>query len=64
MKKRFLGKRGLQLFRLGINPDGTRYGVDSRPKHIRQVAARAEALDRADSRNRICARSTMLHRKG
>src|SRR5882724_6493273 len=25
-------------FGFGINPDGTRYGVDSRPDHIRQVA--------------------------
>src|SRR5947208_13886722 len=25
-------------FGFGINPDGTRYGVDSRPEHIRQVA--------------------------
>src|SRR5438034_46411 len=25
-------------FGFGINPDGTRYGVDSRPQHIRQVA--------------------------
>jgi len=24
-------------FGFGINPDGTRYGVDSRPEHIRQV---------------------------
>jgi len=24
-------------FGFGINPDGTRYGVDSRPAHIRQV---------------------------
>src|SRR5690242_21800863 len=24
-------------FGFGINPDGTRYGVDSRPPHIRQV---------------------------
>jgi aryl-alcohol dehydrogenase-like predicted oxidoreductase len=24
-------------FGFGINPDGTRYGVDSRPQHIRQV---------------------------
>jgi len=24
-------------FGFGINPDGTRYGVDSRPRHIRQV---------------------------
>jgi aryl-alcohol dehydrogenase-like predicted oxidoreductase len=24
-------------FGVGINPDGTRYGVDSRPQHIRQV---------------------------
>src|SRR5438477_4427232 len=25
-------------FGFGINPDGTRYGLDSRPEHIRQVA--------------------------
>lgn len=25
-------------FGFGINPDGTRYGLDSRPDHIRQVA--------------------------
>ncbi|HWE43092.1 MAG TPA: aldo/keto reductase, partial [Gemmatimonadaceae bacterium] len=25
-------------FGFGINPDGTRYGLDSRPGHIRQVA--------------------------
>ena len=25
-------------FGFGINPDGTRYGLDSRPQHIRQVA--------------------------
>src|SRR6266700_4670280 len=25
-------------FGFGINPDGTRYGVDSRPEHIRAVA--------------------------
>jgi aryl-alcohol dehydrogenase-like predicted oxidoreductase len=25
-------------FGFGINPDGTRYGVDSRPEHIRQIA--------------------------
>ena len=24
-------------FGFGINPDGTRYGLDSRPEHIRQV---------------------------
>ncbi len=24
-------------FGFGINPDGTRYGLDSRPDHIRQV---------------------------
>ena len=24
-------------FGFGINPDGTRYGVDSRPEHIREV---------------------------
>src|SRR6188508_1021363 len=24
-------------FGFGVNPDGTRYGVDSRPEHIRQV---------------------------
>src|SRR5574338_1654407 len=24
-------------FGFGINPDGTRYGVDSRPEHVRQV---------------------------
>jgi hypothetical protein len=27
-------------FGFGINPDGTRYGLDSRPEHIRQVADR------------------------
>ena len=28
-------------FGFGINPDGTRYGLDSRPEHIRQVVAGA-----------------------
>lgn len=38
-------------FGFGINPDGTRYGLDSRPEHIRQVAdaalrrLRVEAID-------------------
>jgi aryl-alcohol dehydrogenase-like predicted oxidoreductase len=38
-------------FGFGINPDGTRYGLDSRPDHIRQVAVAAlkrlnvEAID-------------------
>ncbi len=38
-------------FRFGINPDGTRYGLDSRPDHIRQVTDAAlkrlkvEAID-------------------
>src|SRR4029079_16395261 len=38
-------------FGFGINPDGSRYGLDSRPEHIRQVVAaslkrlRVEAID-------------------
>jgi len=38
-------------FRFGIHPDGTRYGLDSRPDHIRQVTEasltrlRVEAID-------------------
>jgi aryl-alcohol dehydrogenase-like predicted oxidoreductase len=38
-------------FGFGINPDGTRYGLDSRPEHIRQVTdamrkrLRVEAID-------------------
>lgn len=38
-------------FGFGINPDGTRYGLDSRPEHIRQVAEaslkrlKVEAID-------------------
>src|SRR5947207_13390781 len=38
-------------FGFGINPDGTRYGLDSRPEHIRQVAdamrkrLRVDAID-------------------
>src|SRR6266700_3171736 len=36
-------------FGFGINPDGTRYGFDSRPEHIRQVADAALARLRADS---------------
>ena len=36
--KRFQLTPGYVVLRVGINPDGTRYGVDSRPEHIRQVA--------------------------
>src|SRR2546427_1306993 len=36
-------------FGFGINPDGTRYGVDSRPDHIRQVADAALTRLRVDS---------------
>src|SRR5881394_4139710 len=38
-------------FGFGINPDGTRYGLDSRPEHIRQVTdatpkrLRVESID-------------------
>jgi aryl-alcohol dehydrogenase-like predicted oxidoreductase len=35
-------------FGFGINPDGTRYGLDSRPEHIRQVADAALARLRTD----------------
>jgi aryl-alcohol dehydrogenase-like predicted oxidoreductase len=36
-------------FGFGINPDGTRYGFDSRPEHIRQVADAALTRLRVDS---------------
>src|SRR5437667_8895149 len=36
-------------FGFGINPDGTRYGLDSRPEHIRQVTDSALARLRVDS---------------
>src|SRR5207302_5687866 len=38
-------------FGFGINPDGSRYGLDSRPEHIKQVAGamlkrlKVEAID-------------------
>jgi aryl-alcohol dehydrogenase-like predicted oxidoreductase len=35
-------------FGFGINPDGTRYGLDSRPEHIRQVADAALTRLRVD----------------
>jgi aryl-alcohol dehydrogenase-like predicted oxidoreductase len=36
-------------FGFGINPDGTRYGLDSRPEHIRQVADAALARLRVET---------------
>ena len=36
-------------FGFGINPDGTRYGLDSRPEHIRQVADAALQRLRVES---------------
>src|SRR6476660_5522542 len=36
-------------FGFGINPDGTRYGLDSRPEHIRQVADAALRRLRVES---------------
>ena len=36
-------------FGFGINPDGTRYGLDSRPEHIRQVVDRALERLRAET---------------
>ncbi len=36
-------------FGFGINPDGTRYGLDSRPDHIRQVTD--AALQRLNARS-------------
>ena len=36
-------------FGFGINPDGTRYGLDSRPEHIRQVTDAALARLRVES---------------
>ena len=36
-------------FGFGINPDGTRYGLDSRPEHIREVAEAALRRLRVDS---------------
>src|SRR3989440_8212027 len=36
-------------FGFGINPDGTRYGLDSRPQHIRQVTDAALKRLRVES---------------
>src|SRR5213595_4255493 len=36
-------------FGFGINPDGTRYGLDSRPEHIRQVTDAALKRLRVES---------------
>ena len=36
-------------FGFGINPDGTRYGLDSRPDHIRQVTDAALARLKVDA---------------
>src|SRR5437667_9399214 len=36
-------------FGFGINPDGTRYGLDSRPEHIRQVVEASLRRLRVDS---------------
>src|SRR5436190_8497546 len=36
-------------FGFGINPDGTRYGLDSRPEHIRQVTDAALQRLRVES---------------
>lgn len=39
-------------FGFGINPDGTRYGVDSRPEHIRQVVdGMLKRLNQSDGPN-------------
>ncbi len=39
MQKRNLVQHGLKVSAMGygINPDGSRYGLDSRPEHIREV---------------------------